>query len=79
MISFVDNKLFISQNKSISYLDANLFCSYNVISSLFLKFGFIVEHRKADIFHFSRSHRAFDLSPLDLSPIGGPLLLPKET
>ena len=79
MISFVNNGLFISQNKSISHLNANLFCSYNVISSLLLKFGLIVEHEKTDIFYFSRLHRAFDLPPLDLSPIGGPSLLPKET
>ena len=31
------------------------------------------------IFHFSRLHGAFDSPPLDLSPIGGPLLLSKET
>jgi len=79
MISFVDDGLFISQNKSISYLNTNLFCSYNIISSLLLKFGLIVEHRKTDVFHFSRLYEAFDFSPLYISPIGGSLLLPKET
>ena len=79
IISFVDDGLFISQNKSISHLNANLFCSYNIISSLLLKFGLIVEHRKTNVFHFSRLHGAFDSSLLDLSPIGGSLLLPKET
>jgi len=79
MISFVDNGLFISQNKSISHSNANIFCSYNVILSLLLKFGLIVEHGKTDIFHFSRSHGAFDPPSLNLSPIGGSLLLPKET
>ena len=78
MISFVDNGLFISQNKSISYLNANLFCSYNVILSLLLKYSLIVEHGKTDIFHFSRSHGAFDPPPFDISPIGGLLLLSKE-
>jgi len=34
IISFVNNELFISQNKSISHSNANLFCSYNIISSL---------------------------------------------
>jgi len=77
MISFVNNGLFISQNKSISHLNTNLFYSYNVISSLLLKFGLIVKHGKTDVFHFSRLHRAFDPSPLDLSPIRGSLLLPK--
>ena len=78
MISFVDDGLFISQNKSISHSNANIFCSYNVILSLLLKFSLIVEHGKTDVFHFSRLHGAFDLPPLNLSPIGGPLLLPKE-
>jgi len=49
MISFVDDGLFISQNKSISHSNANLFCSYNVILSLLLKFGLIVEHGKTDV------------------------------
>jgi len=79
MISFVDNGLFISQNKSISHLNANIFCNYNVISSLLLEFGLIVEHRKTDIFHFSRLHGVFNPPPLDLSSIRDPLLLPKET
>jgi len=77
--SFVDDGLFISQNKSISHLNANLFCSYNVISSLLLKFSLIVEHGKTDVFHFSRLHRVFVSPFLNLSPIGGLLLLPKET
>ena len=79
MISFVDNRLFISQNKSISHSNTNLFFSYNIILSLLLKFSLIVEHGKTDAFHFSRLHGAFDSPPLNLSPIRGPLLLPKET
>ena len=79
MISFEDDGLFISQNKSISHSNANLFYSYNVISSLLLKFGLIVKHGKTDVFYFSRSHGAFDPSSLNLSSIGGPLLLPKKT
>ena len=79
MISFVDDGLFISQNKSISHSNANIFCSYNIILSLLLKFGLIVEHGKTNVFHFSRLHGVFDLSFFNLSPIGGPSLLPKET
>jgi len=44
-----------------------------------MKYGLVVEHGKTDIFHFSRSHRAFNPLPLDLFPLGGPVLLPKET
>ena len=79
IISFVDNGLFISQNKSISHSNANLFCSYNIILSLLMKCSLVVEHGKTDIFHFSRSHGAFNPPPLDLSALGGPVLLPKET
>jgi len=79
IISFVDDGLFISQNKSISYSNANLFCSYNIILSLLMKCGLVVEHGKTDIFHISRFHGAFNHPPLDLSALGGSVLLPKET
>jgi len=36
IISFVDNGLFISQKKSISHSNANLFCCYNIILSLLI-------------------------------------------
>ena len=62
IISFVDDSLFISQNKSISHLNANIFCSYNVISSLLTRFGLVVEHGKTEVFHFSRLHGVFNLS-----------------
>jgi len=78
-ISFVDDGLFISQNKSISYSNTNLFCSYNIISSLLTRCGLVVEYVKTDIFHFSRSHGVFNPPPLNLSVLGGPILLPKET
>ena len=79
LIYFVDNELFVSQNKSILHSNANLFCSYNIMSSLLLKFGLIIEHGKTDIFYFSRAHRAFNPPSLDLSPINGSMLLPKDT
>ena len=79
IISFVNNGLFISQNKSIVHSNANLFCSYNIISSLLLQCSLVVEHGKTNIFHFSRSHGVFNPPSLDLSFIGGSVLLPKET
>jgi len=56
LISFVDNGLFVSQNKSILHSNANLFYSYNIISSLLSKFGLIIKHSKTDVFHFSKAH-----------------------
>jgi len=79
IISFVDDGLFIFQNKSILHSNTNLFCCYNIISSLLTKCGLIVKHGKTDVFHFSRSHGAFNPPPLDLSSFGGLVLLPKDT
>ena len=77
ILSFVDDGLFISQHKSISVSNVNLFCSYNVISSLLTRFGLVMEYRKTEIFHFSRSHGIFNPSPLDLTLLGCRVLLPK--
>ena len=79
ILSFVDDGLFIAQNKSFSSSNSQLFCSYNVLSNLLNSFGLIVEHSKTKIFHFSRSHGPFNPPPLDLSPIGGPILRPKDS
>jgi len=79
ILSFVDDGLFISQNKSISHSNANIFCSYSIISFLLLKYRLIIEHGKTNVFHFSRSHGTFNPSLLDLSSIGSPSLLSKET
>ena len=76
-LSFIDDRLFISQNKSISVSNTNLFYSYNVISSLLTKFGLIMEYNKIKVFHFSKSYRAFNPPPLDLFSLGGLRLLPK--
>ena len=79
LISFVDDGLFISQNKSIDISNSQLFCSYNVLLGLLKKFGLSIEHSKTETFHFNRSHRMFNPPPLDLSPIRGPILCPKST
>ena len=79
ILSFVDNGLFISQNKSLVVLNTNIFCSYNVISYLPGKFGLIMEHRKTEVFYFSRLHEVFNPPSLNLIPLGGPILYPKNT
>ena len=42
------------------------------------KFGLIVEYSKTDIFHFNRSHGDFNSPSLDLIPIKGTILQPKN-
>ena len=79
IISFVNDGLFISQNKSISHLNMNLFCSYNVISFLLTKFELVGEHGKTKVFYFSRLHEVFNLPLLDLFPLESPILLSKNT
>ena len=79
LLSFVDDGLFISQNKSIDISYSQLFCSYNVLSGLLDKFGLNIEHPKTEMFHFNRSHGMFNPPPLDLSLLGGPILHPKNS
>ena len=78
IISFVDNGLFISQDKSFDIPNSCLFCSYNVMTNLLDKFSFVVEHSKTEVFHFSRPHSPFNPPPLDLLPLGSPILSPKN-
>jgi len=79
ILSFVDDSLLISQSKSFYTSNAHLFSSYNIASQLPLKFGLLIEHSKTEVFHFSRSHNNFNPPPLDLSSIGRPSLVPKDT
>ena len=74
VLSFIDNGLLISQNKSLLISNSNLFCSYYIMSHLLKQFGLSIEQGKTEIFHFSRSHGIFDPLPLDLSTPGGPVL-----
>ena len=79
VISFVDNGLFISQNKSFTISNSHLFCGYHIISSFLNQFGLVIEHGKMEVFHFSRTYGAFNSPQLDLSILGGSILHPKET
>ena len=79
ILSFVDDGLFISQHESIQVLNVNLFCSYNIVFTFLNKFSLVVEHGKSKFFHFFRSLSNFNPPPLDLSPLEGPILLPKNT
>jgi len=71
----MNDGLFISQNKLFDISNSRLFYSYNVMTKLLDKFSLIVEHSKTEVFHFNRSHGFFDPPSLDLSPIGGSVLM----
>ena len=79
ILLFIDDGLFIVQNKFLNIFNSNLFCSYNILSKLLSSFGLIIKHSKTEIFHFNRSHSPFNPPPLDLSLLGGPILKPKES
>ena len=79
LISFIDDGLIIAQNKSIDISNSHLFCSYNVLSNLLIKFSLMIEYSKTRAFYFNRSHEMFNPPLLDLSAIGGPVLCPKNS
>ena len=60
IISFVDDGLFISQNKSLDISNSHLFCSYNVMTKLFERFSLIVEYSKTEVFYFNRLQGSFN-------------------
>jgi len=61
ILSFVDNGLFISQHKSIFISNMNLFCSYNIVSTLLTKFSLVMEHSKTEVFTFLGSKEILTL------------------
>ena len=78
ILFFVDDGLFIAQDKSLNVSNLHLFCSYNILSKLLDSFGLVIEHSKTEIFHFSRSQGVFNPPPLDLSLLGGLILQSKD-
>ena len=70
VILFVNNSLFISQDKSFNISNSNLFYNYNIISSLLEQFRLVIEHRKIEFFHFSRLYEMFNPPSLDLTMLG---------
>ena len=59
-LSFVDDGLFISQEKSFERSNIILFCSYNIITSFFDQVKLTVKHGKLEIFYFFTLTRNFN-------------------
>ena len=78
ILSFIDDGLFIVQDKSFLSSNSHLFCGYNILSNLLDSFGLVIKHSKTEVFHFSRNHGAFNPPPLDLLLLRGPILWPKN-
>ena len=79
ILSFIDDGLFIVQDKSFLSSNLHLFCEYNILSNLLDSFGLVIKHSKTEVFHFSRNHGAFNPPSLDLLLLGGPILQPKNS
>ena len=77
-LSFVNDELFIFQDKYLEKMNSYLFYSYNIICSLLKQFGLIIEHGKSEVFYFSRLHRLFNLLLLDFSHFEGSVLSFKD-
>jgi len=76
ILSFVDDGLLISQEKSYSRSNFFLLCSYNIMSKLLINTGLIMEHGKTELFHFMRAQHPPNLS-IDLTFVGGFIISPK--
>jgi len=79
ILSFVNDGLLVAQSKSLLLSNSFLFCSYNVVSNLLLKFSLIAKHSKTEVFHFTRLQGSFNPLLLDLSSISRPILYPKDS
>ena len=51
ILSFVNNGLFVSQEKSYEKSNIVFYYSYSIISSLFNQFGLAIKHNKSGVFH----------------------------
>ena len=76
ILSFVDDGLLISQEKSYVLFSSFLLYSYNIMSKILLDSGLIIEHSKTELFYFTRARYPSNPS-IDLSSVGGPVISPK--
>ena len=67
ILSFVNNGLFISQEKNFKKMNTTLFTCFNILSSILQNFGLAIKHNKTEVFHFTQATKNTDLRPLDLS------------
>ena len=66
ILSFINNRLFVAQNKSLIVSNLYFFCSYHIISFLLKQFRLILEHGKTKVFYFFRLYKVFNPLFLDL-------------
>ena len=79
IISFVDSRLSVSQDKSFVVSNSHLFYSYYIMFSLLEQVRLVIKYGKTEVFHFSGLHGVFNSPPLDLTTLKGLILHSKET
>ena len=77
VLSFVDNGLLISQEKSYLLSFSFLLCSYNIMSKILLDTGLVMKHNKTKLFHFTQARHSPNPS-IDSSSVGGPIISSKS-
>ena len=68
ILSFINNSLLISQEKSFDHSSVFLLYSYNIISNFLKGAGLTIKHEKSKVFHFSRAHFT-PTHPIDLTSV----------
>ena len=76
ILSFADDSLLISQEKSYSLSFSFLLCSYNIMSKILLDTSLIMEYSKTELFHFTRARHLPNPS-INLTSVGGSIISPK--
>jgi len=76
ILSFMDDSLLISQEKSYSLSSSFFLCSYNIMFKILINASLIIEHSKTKLFHFTRAHYPPNPS-IDLSLVRGPIISSK--
>ena len=76
ILSFVDDSLLISQEKSYALSFFFLLCSYNIMSKILFDTSLIIEHSKTELFHFTRACHPPNPS-IDLTSVGDLVISPK--
>ena len=56
ILSFVNDGLFIAQNKSLIVSNSILFCSFDVVSSILGKFELVLKYGKIEVFYHKMNY-----------------------
>ena len=76
ILSFVNDSLLISQEKSYNLFSSFFLYRYNIMSKILLDSGLVMEYSKSKMFYFTRFQHSLNPS-IDLISASSPILTPK--